>query len=112
MTAPSLPADRPVWPCSSLDVSPVLIRGTPSAAHAPGLLSLHAGRPVWPCTSLEVSRAFRKLSILVHPDKNPGEDARCVNVWMCGEHGVNLGDLYNCVLACSSECEWVWGIVV
>ncbi|GAX74548.1 hypothetical protein CEUSTIGMA_g1998.t1 [Chlamydomonas eustigma] len=34
------------------------------------------GRPVWPCTSNDVSRAFRKLSILVHPDKNPGEDAR------------------------------------
>ncbi|KAJ9522682.1 hypothetical protein QJQ45_019768 [Haematococcus lacustris] len=34
------------------------------------------GRPVWPCSSLDVSRAYRKLSVLVHPDKNPGEEAR------------------------------------
>lgn len=33
-------------------------------------------RPVWSCTSSDVSRAFRKLSILVHPDKNPGSEAR------------------------------------
>ncbi|MEW5315746.1 MAG: hypothetical protein WDW38_007152 [Sanguina aurantia] len=34
------------------------------------------GRPVWPCTAAEVSRAYRRLSVTVHPDKNPGEDAR------------------------------------
>lgn len=34
------------------------------------------GRPVWPCSAADVSRAYRRLSVTVHPDKNPGEDAR------------------------------------
>lgn len=34
------------------------------------------GRPEWGCTPGDVSRAYRKLSVLVHPDKNPGEKAR------------------------------------
>jgi len=34
------------------------------------------GRLSWSASSIDVSRAYRKLSILVHPDKNPGEEAR------------------------------------
>ncbi|KAG2433057.1 hypothetical protein HYH02_012761 [Chlamydomonas schloesseri] len=32
------------------------------------------GRPVWNCTEVDVGKAYRKLSIVVHPDKNPGDD--------------------------------------
>ena len=34
------------------------------------------GRPAWPVAAGEVSKAYRRLSVLVHPDKNPGDDAR------------------------------------
>jgi DnaJ domain len=34
------------------------------------------GRPTWPCTPGDVSKAYRRLSILVHPDKNPDDQAR------------------------------------
>eukprot|EP00798_Chlamydomonas_sp_ICE-L_P010606 gene10606-12276_t len=34
------------------------------------------GRPRWPCTPGDVAKAYRKLSVLVHPDKNSGKDAR------------------------------------
>lgn len=34
------------------------------------------GRPKWDITPAEVSKAYRKLSVLVHPDKNPGDEAR------------------------------------
>lgn len=34
------------------------------------------GRPTWPITPAQVSKAYRRLSILVHPDKNPSEAAR------------------------------------
>lgn len=34
------------------------------------------GRPSWNVTSADISKAYRRLSVLVHPDKNPGEDAR------------------------------------
>lgn len=33
-------------------------------------------RPVWSCSAKDVSKAFRRLSVFVHPDKNPGKDAR------------------------------------
>ncbi|KAL3138763.1 hypothetical protein ABBQ32_005608 [Trebouxia sp. C0010 RCD-2024] len=34
------------------------------------------GRPILSVTSTDISRAYRRISVLVHPDKNPGEDAR------------------------------------
>ncbi|GMH38178.1 hypothetical protein BSKO_06062 [Bryopsis sp. KO-2023] len=34
------------------------------------------GNPCWPCTSKDVSRAYRRISLAVHPDKNPTEEAR------------------------------------
>lgn len=34
------------------------------------------GRPAWSVTSADISKSYRRLSVLVHPDKNPGEDAR------------------------------------
>jgi hypothetical protein len=33
------------------------------------------GRPVWSATATDVARSYRRLSVLVHPDKNPGDDA-------------------------------------
>lgn len=34
------------------------------------------GKVAWNCTPSDVSKAYRKLSALVHPDKNPHPDAR------------------------------------
>lgn len=34
------------------------------------------GRPVWAGTDADVSRAYRRISILVHPDKFRGDDSR------------------------------------
>ncbi|KAK9865745.1 hypothetical protein WJX84_002872 [Apatococcus fuscideae] len=34
------------------------------------------GRPVWSCSASDVSKAFRRLSVHVHPDKNPDPEAR------------------------------------
>ena len=34
------------------------------------------GRPVLTVTQTDISKAYRRISVLVHPDKNPGEDAR------------------------------------
>lgn len=33
-------------------------------------------RPAWDSSATDVSKAYRKLSALVHPDKNPDADAR------------------------------------
>lgn len=33
------------------------------------------GRPTWECTAQDVSRAYRRLSVMVHPDKHPGSEA-------------------------------------
>lgn len=34
------------------------------------------GRAAWDLGPAAVSKAYRRLSVLVHPDKNPGEEAR------------------------------------
>lgn len=34
------------------------------------------GRPVWDVDPKDISRSYRRLSVLVHPDKNLGPDAR------------------------------------
>ena len=34
------------------------------------------GQPVWPCTPLDISRAYRRVSLAVHPDKNSNKRAR------------------------------------
>ena len=35
-----------------------------------------AGRPVWDVTEGQISKAFRKRSLAVHPDKNPSAEAK------------------------------------
>jgi curved DNA-binding protein CbpA len=44
-----------------------------------------AGRPVWDVTEGQISKAFRKRSLAVHPDKNPSAEAKAafdkLNEW-------------------------------
>jgi hypothetical protein len=60
----------------------LLCRLSTCCPHAARLLQLPApdadelGRPVWEVTDSEISKAYRRLSVLVHPDKNPGPEAR------------------------------------
>lgn len=35
-----------------------------------------AGKPVWDVTDGQISKAFRKRSLAVHPDKNPSPEAK------------------------------------
>lgn len=32
------------------------------------------GRPTWSCTAQDVARAYRRISVQVHPDKHPGNE--------------------------------------
>jgi DnaJ family protein C protein 8 len=47
-----------------------------SALNLPKPTCDDAGRPVWDVTESEISKAFRKRSLVVHPDKNPSADAK------------------------------------
>lgn len=68
---------------------PKTILGTLAGAAVPLQCFLHSllqlpepeadelGRPTWLCTAQDVARAYRRMSVQVHPDKHPNnEEAR------------------------------------
>lgn len=60
----------PTMKCFSLLISPCRLMALPPPE------ADELGRVVWPGTPADVSRAYRRLSLLVHPDKNPGPEAQ------------------------------------
>lgn len=63
------------------------------------------GRTVWGVPSADVSKAYRRLSVLVHPDKNPGADARAAFECLNEAHRLlrNRGQLVRLLSAYSSR---------
>ena len=61
-------ADHILRACATGDVFAALALPAPACDDA--------GRPVWDVTDKEMSKAFRKRSLAVHPDKNPAPEAK------------------------------------
>ena len=61
-------ADHILRACAKGDVFAALALPAPACDDA--------GRPVWDVTDKEMSKAFRKRSLAVHPDKNPAPEAK------------------------------------
>jgi hypothetical protein len=65
------------------------------------------GRPTWECGQADVSKAFRRLSVLVHPDKNPGPEARAAFEALNETHRMlkDPSRLVRCAVLCQAEPE-------
>ena len=71
------PTRRAAKACDSAACAPHKPRPpAPSCLSLPGVTLDDVGRPSWAVTDAELSRAFRRSSLRVHPDKNPAPDAR------------------------------------